>query len=61
MQSQRLIVKDVVHHNFAQRSKIKVSFWVRDLVVSYWKAKLELFEAFVNIDFDFESELQKKH
>ena len=27
----------------------------------YWKASLELFEAFVNIDFDFASEVKKKY
>ena len=34
---------------------------MRGLVVPYRKATLELFEAFVNIDFDFASKLQKKH
>ena len=29
------------------------------MVVPYWKATLELFEAFVNIDFDFASEVPK--
>ena len=60
-QSQRSIVKYVVHHNFAQQPQIKVWFWVRGWVVPYWKDTLEIFEAFVNIDFDFASELQKKH
>ena len=31
------------------------------MAVSYWKASFELFEAFLNIDFDFVLELQKKY
>ena len=31
------------------------------MAVSYWKATFELFEAFLNIDFDFVSALQKEY
>ena len=52
-QSIRSLVKYEVHHNLAERHEIKVWLCVGGVAVPYWKASLELFEAFVSIDFVF--------